>query len=103
MKIYALLLGLILSPMFLFGNSQLALHKSEYIACEAVESASLKDIEEPETSSDFFECTLSITGYGNIEGVGRVPITLTATAATCDEASANLRPQIIEMELRLYE
>lgn len=51
---------------------------------------------------DDFSCTLTITGYGNVPGVGRVPITLTATEATCEEAAANLRPQIIEMEVGLY-
>jgi hypothetical protein len=50
-----------------------------------------------------FNCTLTISGYGNVEGLGRIPITLSATAATCEEAAAELRPSIIEMELRLYE
>jgi hypothetical protein len=49
------------------------------------------------------QCTLTISGYANVEGMGRIPITLSATANTCDEAAAELRPSIIEMELRLYE
>ena len=46
-------------------------------------------------------CTLSITGNGYLQGVGSVEITLTATGSTCDEAAAELRSQIIAMQLRI--
>ena len=46
-----------------------------------------------------YACTLTISGYGNVEGLGRIPVTLTATEDTCEEAAANLRPQIIAMEI----
>lgn len=55
------------------------------------------------SSEENLACTLTISGYGNVEGVGRIPITLSATAETCEEAGAQLRPSIIEMEIRLYE
>lgn len=56
----------------------------------------------PEISSTMDEelCRLSITGYANFE-VGRIRVTLSAEAETCDEAAAELREHIIGSEMRI--
>ncbi|MCB0629296.1 MAG: hypothetical protein R2824_01305 [Saprospiraceae bacterium] len=48
-------------------------------------------------------CKLSITGYGNYGELGRVKVTVSAEAATCEEAGHQLRAEVIKREIRLYE
>ena len=50
-----------------------------------------------------FECTLSATGYGTVEGLGRIPITISSTGATCEEVANYLRGQIIELQFSIRE
>ena len=63
-----------------------------------------KLIEEKFTALDkesMVECTLTITGFADHPILGRIPISLSATESTCEEAAAKLRPTIIELKIRI--
>lgn len=46
-------------------------------------------------------CVLTVTGFANFEGLGRLQTTLTASAPTCSEAATELRAAIIKRQFRI--
>ncbi|MDX1700262.1 MAG: hypothetical protein R3250_06570 [Melioribacteraceae bacterium] len=49
------------------------------------------------------DCVMTIKGYIDLEGIGTIPISFTATAETCEKAGQELREAVIAFKLRIYK
>ena len=65
------------------------------------ETMDTKAVTDPIMAMEDLNCVLSVTGFANFEGLGRVQTTLRASAPTCSEAATELRAAIIKRRFRI--